>query len=301
VNLKTFSIAKVMIHDVPRGNDTQEQLILTDDPIALDADLRLYFQRKIIGSLEERGVEVVADPNEDQTVRHAVAGILAKPSGLPVASRAIAQRLNEVQSGRNPAGLLAVASGTVGGKPCVSVLKLEREQGLRFRINIVKQRRVVDLEYLRDLTLTDKTKVFKTSILVVGGRSKATASNISGRVSDDQRGNDAAAGVATFFLSTFLGCRLRDSPEKTTLAFVNATDTFINEDVADPEQRGKYQVALLATMQDRTAEIRPRTFGNANLDEIDLANYLNRVRAAGIDPNVPFLKDARLVKISGSG
>ena len=256
MNLNTFSIQDVMIHDVPRGNDDEEELVLTDDPITLDEDLRRYFCRKIVGSLEERGVEVISDPNEDPTVRTAVARIVGDPKELAEASRAIAERLNEVQTGRNPPGLLAVACGTVDGKPCASVLKLEREQGLRFRINTVDQRRVVDLEYLRDLTLTDKTKVFKTSLFLVGGKSKVIASNVSGRVSDDQRGTNTAAGVATFFLNTFLGCRLRESPEKTTLAFVTATDTFINGDVTDPERRGKYQVALLATMQSQTTEVR---------------------------------------------
>ena len=299
MRLNTFSIKDVMIHDVPRGNDLEEELILTDDPITLDVDLRRYFQRKIIASLEERGVEVASDPNEDDTVRKAAALIVAHPSDLAAASRTIAERLHEVQTGRNPPGLLAVACGTVDGKPCASVLKLEREQGLRFRINTVNHRRVVDLEFLRDLTLTDKTKVFKTSLFVAGGKTKVTAGNVSGRVSDDQRGSDKAAGVATFFLTTFLGCRLRESPEKTTLAFVSATDAFINEEVTNPERRGKYQVALLASMQSQSAEVRPRTFANTNLDPIDRPKYLDRIRSAGVNPDVSFRKDARLVKVSG--
>jgi hypothetical protein len=299
MNLDSFAVRAVMVHDVPRGNDEADQLTLTDDPIELDNDLSRYFRLKILTSLRERGVEVVADENEDDTVRAAIARVLRNPGDLATASRTIAQRLNDVQTGRNPPGLLALLAGTVDGKPCASVLKLEREQGLRFRIRTVRGRRIVDLEFLRDLTLTDKTKVFKTSLLVAEGKGKARAAAVAGRVSDDQRGSETAAGVATFFLGTFLGCRLRESPEKSTLQFVQAVDGFINEQVGSAERRGRYQVALLAAMQDQTAEIRPRSFANAHLDPADRPVLLDRVREAGLDPDLPFGKDTSLVKVSG--
>src|SRR5437660_4013096 len=109
-----------MVHDVPRGNDENETIILTDLPIELDADLRRYFRRKILASLVERGVEVVADEGEDDAVRGAVARVIAAPDDLTTASRVIAERLNEVQTGRNPAGLLAVIAGSLNGKRCAS-------------------------------------------------------------------------------------------------------------------------------------------------------------------------------------
>ncbi|HVF74078.1 MAG TPA: nucleoid-associated protein [Acidimicrobiales bacterium] len=297
--MDSYSVDAVMVHDVPRGNDDDEELILTDAPIELDSDLRRYFRRKILTSLKERGVEVVADENEDDSVRTAVAQLIKQPSDLVMASRTIAERLDAVQTGRNPAGLLAVITGTVDGGPCASVLKLEREQGLRFRITTVDGRRIVDLQYLRDLTLTDKTKVFKTSLLVADGKGKASAAGIVGRVSDDQRGSETSAGVASFFLSTFLGCRLRDSPEKSTLEFVQAVDGFINEQVESAERRGRYQVALLATMQDQTGEVKPRSFANTHFDPVDRPTFLDRVREAGLDPDTPFAKDTSLVKVSG--
>jgi hypothetical protein len=287
-----------MVHDVPRGNDEDEELTLTDEPIELDDDLRRYFRRKIAASLHERGVEVVADHNEDDTVRAAVARLIRNPSVLIETSRVIAERLDHVQTGRNPAGLLAVITGTVDGRRCASVLKLEREQGLRFRIKVVGGRHIVDLEFLRDLTLTDNTKVFKTSLLVAG-RGRLGAGTITGRVSDDQRGADTTAGVATFFLGTFLGCRLKESPEKSTLEFVQAADGFINDAVESAERRGRYQVALLATMQDQSVEIRPRSFAQANLEGADRPAFLDRVREAGLDPDRPFPKDTSLVRVSG--
>ena len=299
MNLDSFAVEQVMIHDVPRGNDSEEHVILTDLPIELDADLRQYFRRKIIGSLTERGVDVVADQDQDGTVRQALAQLLADPEQLVAASREIATRLDDVQTGRNPPGLVAVIVGKMEEAKCTSVLKLEREQGLRFRIEIVDGRTVVDLEHLRDLTLTDKTKVFKTSLFVHSGRGQPRADSIVGHVSDDQRGSDTKAGVASFFLGTFLGCRLRDSPEKATLAFVQVVDAFVNNDVVSAEKRGRYQVALLATMQDNTAEVRPRTFADTNIDSSDRPALFERLRAGGVDPDSPFPKDVSLVKVRG--
>ncbi|MDQ3878955.1 MAG: nucleoid-associated protein [Actinomycetota bacterium] len=298
MNLDSFAIDAVMLHHVPRGNDQDDELTLTDETIELDRDLGAYFRRKILTSLNERGVDVIADENENDTVRSAVAQIIGNPSELVASSRVIAERLDEVQTGRNPAGLLAVLAGTLGGKRCASVLKLERERGLRFRIKEVDGRRIVDLEFLRNLTLTDKTKVFKSSVLTVETR-RPSAGSIVGRVSDDQRGSEIAAGVATFFLGTFLGCRLRDNPEKTTLEFVQTVDAFINEEVESAERRGRYQVALLATMQDQSGEIRPRTFAAAHFDAADRPTFLDRVREAGLDPERPFPKDTSLVRVTG--
>jgi hypothetical protein len=175
----------------------------------------------------------------------------------------------------------------------VSVLKLEREQGLRFRIVQVGGRTTADLEYLRDLTLTDKTRVFKTSLF-----SAATDGGLQGRVSDDQRGHDTA-GVAGFFLSDFLGCRLRDSPEKSTLAFVRAVTEFINSDVDSPERRGQYQVALLASMQDQTTSLRPRTFASSHVETQDRPALLRRIREQDLDPDSAFPKDTTLVRVAG--
>lgn len=75
MNLDSFTVDAVMVHDVPRGNDEGDELVLTDLPIDVDPDLRRYFRSKIITSLRERGVEVAADENEDDTVRAAVARV----------------------------------------------------------------------------------------------------------------------------------------------------------------------------------------------------------------------------------
>ena len=294
VNVDSFVVREVILHDVPR-HDEDAQVTLTDAPIILDEQLRDYFRRKIVSSLELRGLDVVADPNGKAVVREGVAAILRDPTNLVEVSKEIARHLDDSQSNRNPAGLLAVVAGSVGSEPCVAVLKLEREQGLRFVINVVAGQTRVDLQFLRDLTLTDKTRVFKTSILCLmpGGG----AETMFGRVSDSQRGRDDGLGVATFFMATFLGCMLRTSPEKATHDFVRAAEDYFNSKVADPERQARYQVALLATLQDQALDLSPRDFANDHLEPHDRPGFLERVAAEGLEPRTTFSKDLSLVKV----
>lgn len=211
MNLESFEVTTAVVHDVPHGGREDEPLVLTDAPIELDDALRAYFRSKIIKSLGLRGVDVVVDPDGAPCVRDMVAGVLAAPDHLVETSKRAAEHLHAVQTGRNSAGLLTIVLGRIDGRDCVAVLKLEREQGLRFKIDTdAEDHKTVDLELLRELTLTDKTKVFKTSLFLLddaGG-----PASMHGRVSDNQRGRDDGVGVATFYLSTFLGCRLKDQP-----------------------------------------------------------------------------------------
>ena len=297
MNLGTFSIDTVMIHDVPRGGHDAAEMTLTDAPIQLDDQLRQYFHGKIVNSLQARGVDVVADPAQDPCVCDAVVRIVGDHGALAQHSRVMAERLHAVQTGVNPPGLLTVISGSVDGASAVAVLKLEREQGIRFQVRRVNGRSTVDLQFLRDLTLTNKTKVFKTSLFVVAYPKHP--GSLTGRVSDDQRGLGSGRGVADFFLSTFLGCQLLISPARGTFEFVQAAESFFNESVPSPEKRGRYQVALLSTMQDQHLDVTPRSFAASHLESADRPGFLERVRQTGLDPTSAFEKDLSLVRVSG--
>ena len=230
-------------------------------------------------------------------MRSGVASILDDHSELVPVSQALGRHLFASQNRRNPAGLLAVGIGKTDVGEVIAILKPEREQGLRLRIEVVNGRTEVDTEFLRDLTLTDKTKIFKTSVFRLHDPGKSES--IYGLVSDDQRGRDDGTGVATFFLSTFLGCQLESNPGQTTLDFAQAAERFINEDVASDERRASYQVALLATMQDQTLDLRPREFANDNLHSTDRPRFLERHATSGLDPDRTFEKDTSLCKLKG--
>lgn len=237
---------------------------------------------------------MIADPTAKSTVRDAVRGILADESSLAEESKRIARHLHDVQTRRNSPGLIAVILGTTDDEPCVSLVKLEREQGVRVHLTVIEGETLIDLQFLRDLTLTDKTRVFKTSILRSSGADDPES--MGGTVSDDQRGQDEGIGVATFFLSTFLGCKLRSSPEKATFEFFDATEEFINADVADPAKKAEYQIGLLATMQEKALDLRPATFAQRHVEPAHRPALLERVKARGLDPQTAFQKDTGLVR-----
>ena len=296
MDLDAFQLERLVIHDVPLPNVHGVDVILTDAPIELDADLRSYFREKIVDSLKKRGLDVRANADQSAMVREAVAAIIANEGVLVARSQDLAQHLFAIQNHRNSEGLLAVATGTIGDQAVVSVLKLEREQGLRLQIVQQGSQTLADIEHLRNLTLTDKTKVFKTSILALADPTDEMS--LTGRVSDDQRGVRAGEGVATFFLSKFLGCELLTNPEIATRDFVSAVESFIN-DLDDQERKAEYHIALLATLQDQQLDISPATFGEQNLHNEDLDAYTVALEHVGLDPDVTFQKDLKLAHAKG--
>lgn len=296
MDLDSFHVDEVIVHDVPLPEDAAD-LLLTDAPVALDTQLRDYFRQKVVDSLSARGLDVAADATGDPTIRDAALQLVVDPNSLVDASHRIANRLYSIQSGRNSPGLLAIIRGQMDRARCVAILKLEREQGVHVEIRDVGGKRVIDLEFLRDLTLTDKTRVFKTALMRFNDSQRAES--MAGVASDDQRSRTEGTGVAEFFLSTFLGCEVAASPERSTLAFAEAARHFIDEDVVSPRKQSRYHVALLATLEDETLDLRPRRFAQASIDQSDRSKFLRRVEEAGLDPGRSFEKNVDLVRLKG--
>jgi 37-kD nucleoid-associated bacterial protein len=293
-DLDNFAVRAAVVHYIPtERDDPGDEILLTDSAIRLDAGLKRYFETRIVERLTEKGLEVVGDPNGAPTVANAVVATDSRDTSLVASSQEIARHLTTVQSTKvSPSGLLAVVSGMAGGKDCLALLKLERERGIHFAIKQVDGRNLLDLELLRDLTLTDKTRVYKTALLA------SENGGIGGFVADDQRGISTGRQVATFFLSRFLGCKPRLPAAQMTYQFVQAANESINEDVSSPERRGRYQVAVLAALQSTASDIRPSAFASHYLEREDREPFLARVQAAGIEPNVTFEKDTSRVKVS---
>lgn len=293
MNLDDFQLERAAVHYVPTAADEEEpELLLTDEVIELDAGLNSYFRDKVVDRLKSKGLDVVGDPDQDQTVSTAVADALRDPRQLITASQSIARHLDFIQTRVNSSCLLAILQGATQAGACVAIVKLERERGVRFAIDIVGGRHVVDLELLRNLTLTDKTKVYKTALLTF-----SDDVGVSGLVADDQRAAYEGVQVASFFLGQFLGCKPKEPAAKTTFEFVKAANDSFNQDVPSPETQGRYQVALLAVLQDNSVDIKPRTFASRHLEREDRPAFLGRMREAGIDPDRTFTKDPSLVRV----
>jgi hypothetical protein len=298
VDLSSLEIIEAVIHDVPRPDGT-ESLLLTDSPVALDPDLNTYFHDKLLESLGGRGVAIEADSDEPAAVREGVQSILADPSTHVRASQAMATHLYKLQKRTNSPGLLTVIRARAGGEEAIGVLKLEREVGVHVLIEEVGDQRIIDLEFLRDLTLTRKTRVFKAAVLRLND--PVDPLSMLGLASDDQRSRVEARGLARFFLNDFLGCHLTGSPEKATHDFWNAAQAFVNSDVASPERQGRYQVAIQAYLEEPDEQIAPEAFIHRAIDENDRPRLRQRLRDEGLDPRRAIAKDTALIakKIEG--
>lgn len=298
IQLPTLEIVDAVVHDVPRP-ETAEALTLTEAPVALDAELEEYFRDKLKESLQGRGLLIQADPDLPPVVRDGVAAVLGDPARHVAASQEMAMHLYSLQKKSNSPGLLTVIRARSGGQDLIAVLKLEREVGVHVLIDEQGTKRVINLEFLRDLTLTRRTRVFKAAVVEL--IDPADPMSMQGLASDDQRSRTEGRGLARFFLHDFLGCQLSASPEKATKDFWNATQTFINEDVASPEKQGRYQVAVQAYLEEPEEDLRPETFIERAIDLADQPKLRQRVRDEGLEPATTVPKDTGLIarKIAG--
>jgi hypothetical protein len=292
VDYVRFNASQVIIHEVPQrfvGGPAQ-QLTLSERPEPLSGKLRTFFESKLRGSLARHGFDVQHDPQSPSTVPSLLATIIADPAELVAASRRMAEQLHHVQTGVNPAGLLCVALGSIGEVPSVAVLKVERENGVQVRPQQRDGSRSLTMHFLDDLMITGKTRIFKASVF-----QGDTVEQLDGRVADDQRGLEHAREVASFFLSSFLGCRLKTMPSIATKEFFLATEQFIDESVADPERKADYTVALLAAMKAPARDIRPRDFAEQHFEPTDRTPYREFMDERNVAVDQVFEKDTALV------
>jgi hypothetical protein len=139
MDIGTLAIEHLIVHEVPRRlvrSSDQAGPLLVDEESPLTADSRTFFQERIKATLtSRRAVKVTVDEESSSPVSRLVKDRLdGKSVGLVKASQEMAQHLYAEQTGVNPEGLLTVIYGKVEGNPCVSILKLEKEEGARARL-----------------------------------------------------------------------------------------------------------------------------------------------------------------------
>jgi hypothetical protein len=118
---------------------------------------------------------------------------------------------------------------------------------------------------------------------------------LRGVASDNQRDESAyGSEVASFFLK-FLGCRLASTPERATKEYIGRIDSFVNDMIADPEKKLRYELAALADLDSQSTQLDPQTFAQEHLDPEDRDTFVSLFRQE--DGSVPLTtKDIGLVK-----
>lgn len=293
MDLGTFHIDTLIVHDVPRRNadGTGDPITFSEVPSDLEPELRNFFRERIIRTLNRHAFEVERDPDETSPVPQHIANVIGDENEVVPASQDAARHLHASQTGVNPSGLVVVCRGTVDGQLSCAILKLEHEEAIRVQQIQRDGHRTFNVAHLRDLMLGENTRVFKASLFTT---SDGTADGIDGRVSDNQVSRGASGGVASFFLKRFLGCRLKTAPEVATREFFEASQEWINE-LPDPAKRGRYEVSLIAHMHEQAATVIPNTFADRNLDAGDRASYRAHLTERDA-PSTRFAKDTRLIQ-----
>jgi hypothetical protein len=297
IELAFLEIRKVIIHEVPRRMRSTEGggPTLSEVESELDSELVLYIKKRMIDSLQSgQSFDIIFDPSATSPVPNLVRQYTApEQRGTLVAlSQEMARHLYSIQTGANPSGLLVVIDCTLQNSRGIGILKLEREEGARIAQQVVGGKRTYDIKLLRDLILTEKTKVFKIGLFIRTGDGNDA---FDAAASDHQRGLFARMEVADFFLRHFLGCKLTEEPEVSTKRFFEVAEEFINTHVDDPVRRAKYHYHLVSQLTSEAATLSPRTFAAEYLITSDRQKFLTYLK----DNNGPvgsFSLDRALIK-----
>jgi len=167
------------------------------------------------------------------------------------------------------------------------MLKLEKEEGLRVKKHAIAGQKTLSVVHVRDLMLTNKTRVFKAALVV------PTEDGLLAWACDAQR--QGGESVADFFLLSFLGAKLVAKPEVLTRDFMDAVERWIKTEVPDAEAKSRYQVALMAEMSSNRLTVTPTTFAEDNLDPADRDALLASLNESGA-PLKRFPKNTNLVR-----
>lgn len=276
-DLGLIDVRRVIIHEVPRHSRGEDGAgpVLSEIDSPLDSDLRNYLKERVIGSLKSsQAFDIVIDPVASSPVPELVTDFTSAGSGADFVdvSRRMAEHLYNIQTGSNPAGLLAVIDCSLNSFQGLGILKLEKEKGARIAQQNLGGRKTYGIRILRDLILTEKTKVFKIGLFI---RTGAPVDSFDAAASDHQRGRFHRMEVADFFLKRFLGCKLTEEPEVSTKRFFDVTEEFINQHVDDPVRRAKYHNHLVSALTSENISLSPRQFAEQYLRTADRQKFLS--------------------------
>lgn len=282
IDLGRLYIDQVIVHEIPKRkvNDHIGTLPLSQIPAPKDKEILNFLRERVIDSLGKHGIDIEIDEKISSPISEWIIKHLENSADLVQMSHAMAWHLHKQQTGVNPAGLLTVGEATYIGKPALLVMKLQREEGVRFQHIDIKGKQTLGLEHLRELLLTQQTRVFKAALFM-------KKNNLTqGILSDEQVKN-----IAGFFMRGFLGCMPTRNPDILTRSFFNTVSNFITNEVSDPEQQLRYHSALQTEINSHRRTIRPRDWIS---DYIDLKHRAH-IEKALLDVDIPietFHKDA---------
>lgn len=275
--LGTLLIDEIIVHEVPRQTGgVRIPPKLSARPSSPNQQVKTFFEQKTQGVLRERGFDCEYDPASESLAPQRIEDFLGNTLDLTECSQQLAEALVDVQVGLISPGLLCVASCRLGTVPAIAIIKLEKDEGVQVKEDTKDGQTVLNIEHVRELMLTQKTRVFKAAVFARRGKRRTEA-----LISDTQQPRSSTHGVALFFLESFLGCKLAERPEVTTKAFF-ATAARILGEIEDPEERANGLMALRTTLLSQEDTLNTEKFARAHLPKERRKEFMAALEEAGL-------------------
>jgi len=258
-NFQTLLIGRVIFHDVPRNpRHAHTEPVLSEAPSPLDPPRVQHLKAGAIRTLQSKhAYPIKLDEQSGSPLPALIRQFLSTrrtEAGFIDASVAMARYLHGQQTGASSDGLLTIMECVSDGRPCMIVLKLEREAGAQLNQANIGGKRTFTMDVMQNLVLTDGTRLFKSAMFVL-----LADGNLDGISCDDQRSQGFGDAMAQFW-RRFLGAEYLHDPRIQTQDFFNATMEFVNYKIEDPAQKADLYDHLLSELKSEKKNFSPKAF-----------------------------------------
>lgn len=299
--LRNLRSDELIIHDIPKKlsqrllretpNTTTLQPVFSQVASPVNEKITGFFHDRITKTIgSSAALDIIFDFSSESPVKVLVYEYFnANENRRIQITKQIAQYLFDIQNAINTGGLLLFVRCSVGEQPLLAILKVEREEGVRVRQQIMQDGLMTfDVEHIQDLMLTQKTKLFKIVLFYL------EEPVILGILCDQQRGY-YDNNVADFFISDFLGCMLTEEPQILTKKFFETTQKYINEKLDSPEQKGALLNHLISEMTAQSRLISPTEFARRVLPVDCRDDFIKYIQEKGASTG-SFTKECTLIQ-----
>lgn len=260
IDTSSILIERIIVHDIPKHRKGEQEIEpnYSEQESKLTQGLRNFFKEKVTQALSsDKSFKICFDEESTSPISWINKEILESDGlNFPSQSKAITKHLFDIQVGYNAAGILVVIFGKVNSFNTCIILKLEKDTGAQLKLD--DKTHSFNIEEVKDLMLTQKTKIFKVALFIQRENFKA---KYDGVIMDYQIDIKEKKEVTTWFMEKFLGCRAFEDPKITTQHFYNYTRAFINT-IEEDIDRAKYIQDLNSYVQKNSLTLNPKEFAD---------------------------------------
>lgn len=288
----TLKFEKIIIHNIPRHKKSDKaEADCSDNFSNLTEELESIFRDKITNSVNSnKALNICKNPGSPSPVRDLIEEMITSEDKFIQNSKEMAKHLFNCQNGSNTSGLLVLLKSSLQNKGVIIVLKLEKDTGVKIEKD--NRNHSYTLEAIRNIMLTQKTKLFKFALLF--GSEWEPDYNYNGILMDYQIQTRKKNDITSWFLDKFLGYIAADDPRITTKKFYSETKAYILT-IKDIDSQIKYLNDLNSYLLSNNNMISPKDFAEGYLSPQEERDYITFMEGKGIASN-SFFKDTLDIK-----